>query len=427
MVLSSLLLFALFLFLSAFFSASETAIIASNPFTLDSLEQKGSRRARLLKRMLGRLDHLLASILIGNNLVNVAAASVATLIFLSLVSNPKQAAILATLVTTLLILVFGEINPKTFAAYHPISVALVVARPLRFFTVLFYPLARAFSFLSRLLVKTSPEGRARSSSLSEEEVKLILTKGIKGMSSLRKRMIGGVLDIGARPVKEIMVPRVDLKAIEMGASFQEIMDIVLSTEFSRLPVYKGRLDNIEGLIHAKDLIPYLVDNKEFNITAILRPPIFVPESASIESVLLRLQESAVHMAFVVDEFGTLEGIVTLEDIIEEVVGEIQDESDDAIEEWLQAVDKNTYLVRGNVSLKELCRRLPLHVPPTGEFTTLAGFLLSRFGRIPQEKDSFEFEGHRFVVEKMTKRHISLVRVILQPGEHRKSHENHRHQ
>lgn len=427
MVLSSILLFALFLFLSAFFSASETAIVASNPFTLDSLEQKGSRRARLLKRMLARLDHLLASILIGNNLVNVAAASVATLIFLSIVSNPKQAAILATLVTTLLILVFGEINPKTFAAYHPISVALVIARPLRFFTVLFFPLARAFAYLSRLLIKSPPEGRARSSTLSEEEIKLILTKGIKGMSSLRKRMIGGVLDIGTRPVKEIMVPRVELKAIEIGSSFQEIMDAVLSSEFSRLPVYKGRLDNIEGLIHAKDLIQYLVDNKEFNITNILRPPIFVPESASIESVLVRLQESAVHMAFVVDEFGTLEGIVTLEDIIEEVVGEIQDESDDAVEEWLQALDKNTYLIRGNVSLKELCRRLPLRVPQTGEFTTLAGFLLSQFGRIPQEKESLEFEGHRFVVEKMTKRHISLVRVILQPSEHKKSHENHRHE
>lgn len=427
MILSAILLFALFLFFSALFSASETALIATNPYTLDTLEQKGSRQARLIKRMLGRIDQLLAAILIGNNLVNVAAASIATLVFLSLVSNPKQAALLATLVTTLLILVFGEINPKTFAAYHPVKVSLLIVRPIRFFFVLFYPLARFFSLLSRLIVRTPPGERTKSMALNEEEVRLVLTRGIKGMSSLRKKMIDGVLDIGARPVKEIMVPRVELKAIEMGSSLKEIMEFIVSTEFSRIPVYKGRLDNIEGLIHTKDLIPYLVDNKEFSINSILRQPIFVPESASIEKVLLRLQEAAVHMAFVVDEFGTLEGIVTLEDIIEEIVGEIQDESDEAIEELFQTIDKNTYLIRGSASVKELNWRLPLDLPRTGGFTTLAGFLFAQFGRIPQEKDWIEFQGNRYTVEKMAKRHISLVRVVLKTGLDRVDHENRRYE
>ncbi|MGQ9671838.1 MAG: hemolysin family protein [Candidatus Aminicenantales bacterium] len=427
MILSAILLFALFLFFSAFFSASETALIATNPYTLDTLEKKGSRQARLIKRMLGRIDQLLAAILIGNNLVNVAAASIATLVFLSLVSNPKQAALLSTLVTTLLILVFGEINPKTFAAYHPVKVSLLIVRPLRFFFILFYPLARFFSLLSRLIVRTPPGERTKSMALNEEEVRLVLTRGIKGMSSLRKKMIDGVLDIGARPVKEIMVPRVELKAIEIGSSLKEIMEFIVSTEFSRIPVYKGRLDNIEGLIHTKDLIPYLFDNKEFSINSILRQPIFVPESASIEKVLLRLQEAAVHMAFVVDEFGTLEGIVTLEDIIEEIVGEIQDESDEAIEELFQTIDKNTYLIRGSASVKELNWRLPLDLPRTGGFTTLAGFLFAQFGRIPQEKDWIEFQGNRYTVEKMAKRHISLVRVVLKTGLDRVQHENRRYE
>ncbi|MBM3284464.1 MAG: HlyC/CorC family transporter [Candidatus Aminicenantes bacterium] len=426
MILTAVLLFVIFLFFSAFFSASETALIASNPYTLDSLEQRGSRRARLLKRMLGNVDHLLAALLIGNNLVNVAAASVATLIFLSLVPDPKQAALLATLVTTLLILIFGEINPKTFAAYHPVRVSLLVARPLRFFFILFYPFARVFSLMSRLLVRTPPGGTAKSMALNEEEIRLVLTKGIKGMSSLRKKMIDGVLDIGARPVKEIMVPRPEVKAIEIGSSFKDIMDIVFSTEYSRIPVYRSRLDNIEGLIHTKDIIPYLIDNKEFSIEKILRQPIFVPESASIEKVLIQMQEGAVHLAFVVDEFGTLEGIVTLEDIIEEIVGEIQDEYDEKAEEWFHAVSKNAYVVRGNASLKELCRRLPLCLPQTGDFTTLAGFLLYQFGRIPHEKDVLTFKGNQFIVEKMTKRHISLVRIILTPGPREKAHEDHRH-
>jgi len=174
------------------------------------------------------------------------------------------------------------------------------------------------------------------------------------------------------------------------------------------------MDNIEGLIHAKDLIPYLMDKKEFNIKDVLRTPLFVPESASIEKVLVQMQDNTVHLAFVVDEFGTLEGIVTLEDIIEEIVGEIQDESDEKAEDWFQPLGKNAYLVKGNASIKELCRRLPLCLPQTGEFTTLAGFMLYHFGKIPHEKDALEFEGNRYVVERMNKRHISLVRILLQP-------------
>jgi putative hemolysin len=176
------------------------------------------------------------------------------------------------------------------------------------------------------------------------------------------------------------------------------------------------MDNIEGLIHTKDIIPYLIDKKEFNIKEVLRPPFFIPESASIEKVLIQMQDKAMHLAFVVDEFGTLEGIVTLEDIIEEIVGEIQDETDEKAEEWFQAQGKNAYLVKGNSSIKELCRRLPLCLPQTGEFTTLAGFLLSRFGKIPHEKDALEFEGNNYVVERMNKRHISLVRITLRPAE-----------
>jgi putative hemolysin len=426
MALTSGLLFCLFLLLSAFFSASETALISSNPYTLDLLEQKGSHRARLIKRLLSRLDHLLAAILIGNNLVNIAAASVATLFFLSIIPDRKQAALAATLTTTVLILVFSEINPKTLAAYHPLKTSLLVVRPLRMFLVLFFPLVKAFTLLSSLIVRQAPEREGgKSQALNEEEIRLLLTKGIKGMSSHRRRMIGGVLDIGGRPVKEIMIPRPEIRAVEVGASFEKVMETVLATEYSRLPVYRGRMDNIEGLIHSKDIIPYLIDNKEFNIHQILRRPFFVPESASIEKVLLQMQENAVHMVFVVDEFGTLEGIVTLEDIIEEIVGEIQDESDEKAEDWFHAETKDTYMVKGNASIKELCQRLPLCLPQTAGFTTLAGFLLYQFGRIPHEKDALEFRGHRFIVEKMNKRHISLVRIVINPENSETEHEDRR--
>jgi len=418
MKLTSVLLFLAFLLFSAFFNASETALLSSNPYTLDLLEQKGSRRARLIKRMLARVDQLLAAIVIGNTLVSIAAASVATLAFISLLpGEPKKAALAATLTTTVLFLVFGEINPKTLAAYHPLQVSRLIIHPLRLVVVLFYPFVKVFTSTSRIFLKAPSEETGRKSSpLNEEEIKLLLTKGVKGMSSLRRRMIGGVLDIGERPVKEIMIPRQEVRAVEISAPISQVMETVLISEYSRIPVYRGRMDNMEGLIHTKDIIPYLIDKKEFNIKSLLRPPVFVPESASIEKVLVQMQDNALHLAFVVDEFGTLEGIVTLEDIIEEIVGDIRDEYDEKTEEWFQSLGKNVYLVKGNASIKELCQRLPLCLPQTGEFTTLAGFLLFHFGKIPHEKDALEFERNRYVVERMNKRHISLVRITLHPAD-----------
>jgi putative hemolysin len=426
MALTFVLVFILFLLLSAFFSASETAFISSNPYTLDFLDQKGSHRARQIKRLLAKLDQFLATILIGNTLVNIAAASVATVFFLSIIPDRRQAAIYATLATTLLILFFGEINPKTFAVYHPIKVSLWLVQPIRLFIILFYPLVKAFTLVSRIFVPGSAEaGRESRQTLNEEEIRILLARGVKGMSALRRRMIGGVLDIGSRPVREIIVPRTEVRAIEINAPFAQIMETVLSTEYSRLPVFRGRMDNIEGLIHTKDIIPYLVDKKEFSLTKLLRRPFFVPESASIEKVMIQMQETAVHLAFVVDEFGTLDGIVTLEDIIEEIVGDIRDEYDEKTEDWFKTLEENVYIIRGNASLKELCQRLPLCLPQTSNFSTLAGFLLHEFGRIPREKDTLEFQGHQFIVERLNRRHISLVRVILNKDNIGKSDENRR--
>ena len=324
MLLSSILLFALFLALSAFFAASETALIAANPYTVDSLARKGSKRAAHIKKLRARIENLLAAILIGNTLANIAAASVSTLIFVSIIpDNRNQAVLLATAATTIIILFFGEINPKTFAAHNPLKVSLWVVHPIRLFLVLFYPLIKAFTLLSsRFVRKPGAEEGAKPASLNEEEIKIVLASGVKGLSSLRSKMISGVLDIGSRSVKEIVVPRSQLKAIEIDSGFRQILETILSSGYSRYPVFKGRMDNIEGLIHAKDIVPYLVDNKEFEIRRLLRKPLFVPESAPLEKVLIQMQDSAVHMAFVVDEFGSLEGLVTLEDIIEEIVGEI---------------------------------------------------------------------------------------------------------
>jgi len=415
MPLSALLLFLFFVILSAFFNSLETAFISSNPYTLEYLEKKGSAKAGAVRKILARIDHLLTTILIGNTLVNVAAASVATYIFVSLIPNQKQAVLLATVATTLLLLIFSEINPKIYAAYHPLKLSFLFITPIKIFLVLFYPFVKAFTFLSSLIFRSSREERPGiSRAMTEDETKVLLTKGIKGMSAFRRKMIEEIMDLASRPVKEIMTPRPHVKAIEIGASKQQILEIIQNEGFSRFPVYRGRFDHIEGLIHAKDVIPYLIDNKEINLTAFMRKPLFVPESASVEKVLLQMKESALHLAFVVDEFGSMEGIVTLEDIIEEIVGDIQDEHDDKEEAWFHAVADHIFVIKGSAAIKDINEKLPLKLPELREYTTLAGFFLYEFGRIPHEKEALDYEGYRFIVEKMNKRHISLIRVLSKP-------------
>jgi len=426
MLFPALILFLLFLLLSAFFSSSETAFIASNPYKLDYLEKKGSKRAKIIMRMLSKLDNLLATILVGNTLVNTAAASIATFIFVSFIPNKNHAILLATLVTTFLILIFAEITPKTYAAHNPIKLSFLFVQPIRFFSSLFYPFVRVFTLFPRLLFPSSRKRRAGFlGPLNKEEIKVLLTVGTEGMSSLRKKMISGVMDIGSRPIKEIMIPRPQVRAIEINSSKQQILDTVLSAGFSRFPVYRGRMDNIEGLIHTKDIIPYLVDNKEFIMADLLRKPLFVPESASMEKVLIQMQEKANHLVFVVDEFGNMEGIVTLEDIIEEIVGEIQDEYDVKAEEWLSRVEENVYSVKGRASVKDVNERIPLDLPEKVEYTTLAGFFLHEFGKIPREGENLDYKGHQFIVEKVHRHHISSLRIILREEEKEETDESRR--
>lgn len=411
MLLPGIIVFVSCVLLYAFFSAAETSFIGTNPYALQYREKAGSKRAALVRRMMGKTNEFLAAIMIGNTLVNVAASAIATSVFMTLIPDKNQAVLATTAVTTLIILVFAETAPKTYAAQNPLRTALWLSYPIRGLMVLLFPLVKVLSFLTGLLVPSSRKsGEFSAAHLNEEEIKIALHAGARGLSALRRKIVAGALDMGSRPVKEVMVPRPEVKAIEVDSTLAEVLDTVRSAGYSRYPVYKGRLDNIEGILHSKDMIGYLIDNKDIIIKDILRTPFFVPELASLEKVLLQMQEKAVHMALVVDEFGNVDGLVTLEDIIEEIVGEIQDEHDGQTEEWFSRRDGGRYLITGAAPVKNVNALVALGIPEKGGYTTLAGFFLSEFGRLPHEKDSFEFGGHRLTVEKMNKRHISLVEV-----------------
>jgi putative hemolysin len=411
MLLSSIFIFIFFILLSAFFASSETAFIATNPYTLDYLEKKGSKRAGSVKKILDRVDDFLATILIGNTLVNVAAASLATSIVSSLVHNEKQAILLATSGTTLILLFFSEINPKVYAAYNPLKISFFLAPIVRIFIFLFYPFVKIFTFVSRGIFHQNGQAASElSRMMTEDETRALLHSGIRGLPAHRKAMIAEIFDLAARPVKEIMIPRPRIKAIDASFTREQILEAVLTEGFSRFPVYRGRIDHIEGLVYTKDLIPYLATGRPFDLAAVLRKPFFVPESASVEKVLLQMQDKAVHMAFVVDEFGNMEGLVTIEDILEEIVGDIRDEYDDPEEAWYTPAENNAVIIKGSAGIKDINKSLSLSLPESAAYTTLAGFFLYEYGRIPNEKDVLVHSGRRFIVEKMNKRHISLIRV-----------------
>ena len=415
MLLPALVAFALCVALSAFFAGSETAFIASSPYSLEHYERKGSRRAGIVRGILTRINDFLVTILIGNTLVNVAAASIATSIFVTLIPEKNKAVLLATIATTLLILVFGEINPKTFAAHNPVRTAIFVSYPIKGLMVLLYPLVKVFSFITGLIMPSSRGLGGRFRHLDEEELRIAILAGARGLSALRRKIVAGALDIGARPVKEIIVPRPQVKAIDADAAPEEILRTIQASGFSRYPVFRGRLDNIEGLVRTKDILGYLIDNKEIDLKGIIRKPLFVPELASLEKVMLQMQAQAVHMAFVVDEFGNVDGIVTLEDILEEIVGDIRDEREGKAEDPVQRLEDGAWLIKGATPVKEANARLALGIPEKMDYTTMAGFFLSEFGRIPGEGESLEFGGRRLTVEKMNKRHISLLRLDRVPG------------
>jgi len=403
--------FFLFLAMSAFFSSSETAFISVNPYTLEYLEKKGSKRARLVRRALGRLNDLLSTILIGNTLVNVAASSVATSIFVGFYADQNKAILLATVTTTIFILIFAEITPKIVAAHRPVKISSLLIYPLRLLYFVLYPVSKLFSFIPQLFL--GPEERAGtifSHRLSEEEIKIVISSGAAGLSKLKKKMLSGIMDLSLRPVKEIMIPRTQVRALPLEATLEEVLKTIQESGYSRYPVYNQTIDNVVGLFHAKDILPCLNHQQQFQLQNYIRKPLFVPELASIEQVLLQMQERAVHLAFIVDEFGSFEGIVSLEDIMEEIVGDIRDEHDQKAENWYHKISDNEYLVQGLASVKEINELLDLKIPERKDYTTLAGFFLYHYRHLPAENSSIIVDHLEFTVVKMNKRRISLVRI-----------------
>ncbi len=407
-------LLAVLLLLSAFFSGSETALLGTDWLKMRYLARKGNRRARIHQTLMERRDLLLGTILVGNNLVNIAASAIATA--LALATFGERGIVVATGAMTLLLLVFGEIAPKTFASQRAEFVALAVAPVFALLGRLLYPAVVTVTFLSNGLLRlfgARPEAIPRPS-LSEDEIRTLITEGgaTGAVAEGKHRMLHGIFQMGRQTVREVMVPRTRVRALDVTTPMGAAVESFVTTGYTRLPVYRENLDEIVGIAHARDALALVGRGAAGNLASIAREPFFVPESKDLESMLYEFQAKRNHMAVVVDEYGGVEGIVTLEDVLEEIVGEIRDEHD--VEgEAIRFLPGGEVLVHGGVSLREVNQRLKLRLP-TDTDVTLGGFVMTRLGHIPEVGESIRHGNAVFAVERMGRHRVLLARVTPVP-------------
>jgi magnesium and cobalt exporter, CNNM family len=397
--------------LSAFFSSSETALTAIDRLRVKYLVEKNRRGASRLEALLERPERLLSAILVGNNLVNIAASVFATTLFVSLYGQRGE--LITILVLTPLLLIFAEIAPKTYASRSPEKVSFFVLRPILLIMWLLAPALWLVSAVSRLLARVFP-GEALRPVISEDEIRTMISVGEQAgvVAEEQHRMLHGVFELAQIRVRDVMIPRTEVVGLEVDTPFDDVLRQVQQARHSRFPVYERDMDNILGIIHSKEILNYVRRADEFSLRELIRAPYFVPESKRIETLLQSFRRQRVHLAVVVDEYGGVEGIVTLEDVVEEIVGEIQDEFD-AEEKLLQELAPNQFLVDGACPLRDLNKRFGLELTEE-HATTLAGFVMRSLGSIPVEGDECLWRGTRFVVRKMVERRIEQVEMLLQP-------------
>ncbi|OEU74254.1 MAG: transporter [Desulfuromonadales bacterium C00003093] len=398
------------LVLSGFFSGSETALLSLDKLRVRLLQQQGRRGADKLAKLLDNPDRLLSGILVGNNLINIAASVIATGLFVG--HFGERGEWLTVIILTPLLLIFAEVCPKTYAAQYPEKMSFFVLNPIRLVLWLLAPVVYVVSALSRLLTSFFRGEEAEGLSVSEDEIRAIIEVGEESgvVAADQRRMLHGIFDLSETRVRDVMIPRTEVVGIDITASFQEVLDLIRSDNHSRFPVFSDSLDSVVGIVHSKEVFDYIDRTEDFSLRDICRKPYFVPESKRIAVLLQSFRQQHQHLAMVVDEYGGVEGIVTLEDVVEEIVGEIHDEYD--IEEIdFRQLAPGRFLVDGAVSLRTVNRHFGLDLPED-HVTTLAGYLLRIMGKIPSEGESFEENGILFRVKRMEDRRIEEVEMTL---------------
>ena len=395
---------------SAYFSATETAFSSLNRIRLKNLASAGNRRAQLTYALSENYDELLSTILVGNNLVNIASTTISTLLFVKALGDSAGPTV-STVVMTVVVLVFGEVSPKSLAKENAEAFAMISAPFIRILIVLLKPVNFLFTQLKKglkKLVRSSP-----NHSVTDSELLTIVEEAEQegGIDKSESAMLRNVIEFDDIQAIEIMTPRVDVEAVPRDVTAKDAAALFRETGYSRLPVYEDTIDNIVGVIHEKDFYSS-VWGQDKEVMSILKPAEFIPPSMNISNLMKLLQQKKSHMAVIVDEFGGTEGIVTLEDVIEELVGEIWDEHDDVVQEDILPIGEGLYRVYGSAALDDLFQTLSISCET--DSTTVNGWVAQLLDRIPQTGDSFQYQDINFLVTKAANNRAEEIRVKVAP-------------
>lgn len=406
------------LMLSAFFSASETALTTVNKLKLRTLSEEGDKKAAKVLSVTENSGKLLSTILIGNNIVNIAASSLTTTISARVFGNSFVG--IATGVLTLLVLVFGEISPKTIASHHAISISRAFVYPISILMVILTPAIWLLDKITGIIfailkIDTSSSGNTVTESELRTMVDVSHEEGV--IEPEERFMISNVVDFGDALAKDIMIPRADVIFADVNSTYDELVKLFIDETYSRVPIYEDSKDNIVGILYLKDLFFYkeLNDVKNFDVRNILRKPLFVHEYQKTSQLFTDMKTSSVTVAIVLDEYGGTSGLITMEDLIEEIVGEIRDEYDDDENNFIRHISENSYDIDASIKLDDLNDAIhtSLH---SDDYDSLGGFIIELLDKLPDEGEEADYKNIHFKVTKLNKNRIERILMVIQPAE-----------
>lgn len=397
---------------SGFFSASETALMSISKIRIRYMEEDGVKGAKLVSKLLEDSNRLLSSILVGNNIVNIAATSISTSLFINLWGEQGVAA--ATALMTVLVLIFGEITPKTISANNPEKVAVFVAKPIKIFMTLLKPVVGVFNVITKIIFKIlGVDDDGVKPFITEEELKaMVNVSHEEGLLEIEEReIINNVFEFGDMQAKEAMVQRLDMVAIDIEDSYDEIIELFKTEKLSRMPVYEETIDDIIGILNIKDVI-FLSDEEieSFDIKKYIREPFFTYEFKKITQLLEEMKKDKSQMAVVVDEYGGTAGLITIEDLVEVIVGDIEDEYDEEDDE-IQVISSKEFLVEGSTKISDVNEILDIELE-SEEFDSIGGYIIGYIKHIPEEEEVIEVDGIKFHIESVDKNRIKKIRILL---------------
>lgn len=396
--------------MSAVFSSSETAITSVSKIKVRQLDQKDNKNAHLLKKLHDNMQTTISTILIGNNIVNIAASSIATILFTNIFH--QNGALISTVVMTVFVLIFGEVIPKTIAQYKNKSVALKFSRFIYFLTIIFKPIVKVLNILTRLVIKLFIGEDEDSSTLTEEELKTLVEvseeEGV--LKNQETEIMINALELKETLAVDIMTPRTSMASVDIEDAESDLKEIIKNITYSRIPVYEGSIDDIIGVLHIKELAHKIIeDDRDFKVRDILKPAFYAYEYIPVVDLFKQMRTKNISISIIIDEYGGTSGIVTMEDILEELVGEIDDEYDN--EKEVTKLSDNEYLVDPEMRIDEVNERFDLDIQ-SDKFDSIGGFVIELLDRMPKSKDEVEFENLKFVVVNVDKRKITQLMIIF---------------